>query len=580
MSRIQLDATALRDLKNNALAQLESLSLKHKLVALIAFLALAPVLGAILSYQSLKSLDSAQELALRTKAGQTYIERANGLLYAVGMDSRGVYMSADWQSAKPYAEGILRHLGELEKTVDSWAETVADEQRQDLAAAKTSIGEFIGFRRELVRLAREASVTAARQFGDNPANRANRRAVNQQLREASSHYDTYVANTEAIYGQARDSAVWTTVITGLISLIALAGGIWLVIQNLARPIERMTHSIREIAAGRTEVEVYGVGRGDEIGQIADAVNVFKQNMLETERMRTEQAERDKRAAAERKAEMKRIADEFQKTVGRIVDTVSNASAQLETAAGQLTTNASSTQELSSTVASASEQTSVNVQGVATASEELSSTVQEISRQVHESSVIADEAVRQASDTNANVSELAESAERIGAVVELINQIAGQTNLLALNATIEAARAGDAGKGFAVVAQEVKALAAQTAKATSDIANQIQNMQNSTRNTVDAINQIASTINRISSVSGAIAAAVEQQGATTQEISRNVMEAAKGTSEVASSITAVSEGASNTGTASSQVLASARSLSSDSRSLKAEVERFLETVRAA
>jgi methyl-accepting chemotaxis protein len=179
-----------------------------------------------------------------------------------------------------------------------------------------------------------------------------------------------------------------------------------------------------------------------------------------------------------------------------------------------------------------------------------------------------------------VIELSQSAERIGAVVELINQIAGQTNLLALNATIEAARAGDAGKGFAVVAQEVKALAAQTAKATSEIGSQIQSMQTSTREAVDAINEIASTINRISAVSSNIAAAVEQQGATTQEISRNVMEAAKGTSEVASSITAVSQGASETGSASSQVLASAKSLSGDSRTLKVEVERFLSTVRAA
>ena len=562
------------------LPRLNSVKLKHKVVALLSFLALVPILGAILSYQSLQTQAAAQDLAVKARVGQTYLERANGLIYAVVMDSRGIYMSEDWPSAKQYGEGVLKSLADLEKTVELWAETVVGEQREELATAKGTIGEFIGFRKELVRLARDVSVPAARQFGENSTNHANRNALNEQLREVSDHYNAYVSSTEAADQRARNTATRTAIFTGLVSLIALAGGIWLIIQNLARPIERMTRSIREIADGRTDIDVYGTDRGDEIGEIASAVEIFKQNQLDNERLRVEQIERDKRAAAERKAEMIRFADEFQKSVGRIVDTVSNASSQLEAAAGRLTMTAASTQELSGTVASASEQTSVNVQGVATASEELSSTVQEISRQVHESSTIADEAVRQASETNANVIELAESAERIGAVVELINQIAGQTNLLALNATIEAARAGDAGKGFAVVAQEVKALAAQTAKATSDIGAQILSMQNSTRHTVDSINQIASTINRISSVSGAIAAAVEQQGATTQEISRNVTEAAKGTSEVASSITAVSQGASETGSASSQVLASAKSLSGDSRALKAEVERFLSTVRAA
>ena len=350
--------------------------------------------------------------------------------------------------------------------------------------------------------------------------------------------------------------------------------------RVLRPIGSMTHSMGVLANGDMAVAIPGVGRTDEIGKMADAVQIFKTNMIETERLRAEQAAAETRAIEQRKADMRALADRFQAAVGTIVETVSSASGQLEGAASSLTKTAEMTQSQSGLVAAASEETSANVQGVAAAAEQLASTVTEISRQVQQSSTIADRAVTQAADTNNRVSELSQSATRIGDVIELINSIAGQTNLLALNATIEAARAGDAGKGFAVVAQEVKALASQTAKATSEIAQQIASMQDATSQAVTAIHEISATINQMSEISVAISAAVEEQGATAQEISRNVSEAAKGTAEVAANITDVNRGAAETGSASTQVLSSARQLASESTTLRREVETFLSTVRAA
>ena len=286
------------------------------------------------------------------------------------------------------------------------------------------------------------------------------------------------------------------------------------------------------------------------------------------------------AREEKQTAMRKLADDFEATVGEIIDTVSSASTELEASAGTLTRTADMTQQLSATVASASDEASANVQSVASATEEMTSTVNEIGRQVTESTKIAEEAVRQAETTDAGMSELSQAAERIGDVLKLITTIAEQTNLLALNATIEAARAGDAGRGFAVVASEVKALAAQTAKATDDIGQQIGGIQAATQSSVGAIKQIGGTIRRISEIAATIAAAVEEQNAATREIARNVQQVAGGTAKVASNISEVSRGASETGSASAQVLSAAQSLSSESNHLKLEVGKFLHTVRSA
>jgi methyl-accepting chemotaxis protein len=366
---------------------------------------------------------------------------------------------------------------------------------------------------------------------------------------------------------------------GLVLLLTLAVSV-LVIRGITRPLHRMTDAMKELADGKLDVEVPGIGRRDEVGEMAEAVEVFKSNAAARLVLEAEQTEVESRAVARRKADMQKLADDFEGTVGEIIETVSSASTELEVSAGTLTSAADRAQELATTVAAASEEASTNVQSVASATEQVASSVNKISRQVQESARMADEAVDQARKTNDRVGELSKAAARIGDVVELINTIAGQTNLLALNATIEAARAGEAGRGFAVVASEVKALAEQTAKATGEIGQQITGIQSATQESVNAIKEISGTIERLSEISSTIAAAVEEQGAATQEISRNVQQAAHGTQQVSSNITDVQRGASETGLASSQVLSAAQSLSGDSNRLKLEVGKFLGTIRAA
>jgi methyl-accepting chemotaxis protein len=366
---------------------------------------------------------------------------------------------------------------------------------------------------------------------------------------------------------------------GLVLLLTLAVSM-VVARSITGPLRRMTVTMNDLAGGKLDVEVSGIDRNDEVGEMAKSVEIFKSNAVARQGLEAERKEVETRAVAQRRSDMQKMADDFEGAVGQIVETVSSASSQLEVSAGTLTSTAARAQELTTMVAAASEEASTNVQSVASATEEMASSVNEISRQVQESARMANDAVGQARTTNDRVGELSKAAARIGDVVELINTIAGQTNLLALNATIEAARAGEAGRGFAVVASEVKALAEQTAKATGEISQQITGIQAATQDSVNAIREISGTIEKLSEISSTIAAAVEEQGAATQEISRNVQQAAHGTQQVSTHITDVQRGAGETGSASSQVLSAAQSLSGDSNRLKLEVGKFLDTVRAA
>ncbi|GLS52703.1 chemotaxis protein [Methylobacterium gregans] len=366
---------------------------------------------------------------------------------------------------------------------------------------------------------------------------------------------------------------------GLAAACAL-GAMAVTFLHVARPIDRMTTSMKALAGGDTTVEVPSRHRRDEIGAMAAAVEVFKDNLIRTRQLEAETALARASAEEQRKATMRQMADSFEAAVGGIVGIVSSSATELQATAQQMTSAATETASQSTTVAAAAEEASANVNTVAAAAEELGTSVAEIGRQVSHSSGLAQQAVAEADETATLVQALSQAADQIGSMVGMISSIASQTNLLALNATIEAARAGDAGRGFAVVASEVKELASQTARATEEIGQRIGQVQGVTDQAVTAIGGIGSRIREINSVATAIAAAVEEQGAATQEIVRNVAQASTGTAEVTSNIVSVAKASEETGAAASQVLASASELSRQSEHLSAEVRRFLATVRAA
>jgi methyl-accepting chemotaxis protein len=373
---------------------------------------------------------------------------------------------------------------------------------------------------------------------------------------------------------------WWLILAVLVFATAVCGWLgWAFVSGISTPIVGMTEAMKRLAERDLNAEIVGAGRSDEIGAMADAVEIFKASMIQAERLAAEQEK--ERAGREKRAQtLERLTTSFGTEVGALIEALSRAAAEMKSTASTMTKAAEETNAQSVAVASAADEASANVETVATATEELSSSIQEISRQVMTSARIAEEAVQAAHRTDETVQALADGANRIGEVVTLIKNIASQTNLLALNATIEAARAGEAGKGFSVVASEVKGLAAQTAKATDEIAGQIETIQRATGHAVEAIRGITRTIGEISSIATTIASAVEEQGAATQEISRNVSQAAAGTQEVTTHIASVKTAAGTTGGAAAQVLNAAGELAQRADQLSANVDSFVRGIHAA
>ena len=480
-------------------------------------------------------------------------------------------------------EGYNNSLKEYEATIDTPEERALADKFIKL------MNDYVEQSKLLISYSRKNENAKAVDFLDNqlqPLFRKYRDALDADMAFQIKGGDLASKRGETAYASTR---IGVFVAIGLALTMCVLSALMMIV-GVSKPVLRMVEVMGRLAKRDMAVQVTGVGRKDEVGKMASAVQFFKDSMIagdklaeEQERERAEKEAEKERQRVEQERRTKRMTEltqSFDRQVTQMLQTVSAAATEMQSTAANMSATAEETNRQSATVAAASEQTSANVQTVATATEELSSSISEIGRQVGQSTEIAKRAVEEANQTSEHVRGLAEAAQKIDQVVSLINDIASQTNLLALNATIEAARAGEAGKGFAVVASEVKALANQTAKATEEISGKISSMQQATGVTVTAIDSIRGTIQEMSEIATAIAAAVEEQGAATAEISRNVQQAAQGTQDVSSNIGGVTQAAGDTGAAASQVLSSASELAKQSESLRTEVDTFLTDVKAA
>jgi methyl-accepting chemotaxis protein len=476
-------------------------------------------------------------------------------------------------SDQSIATGALARL----KFVEAALQAIPADDAKVAQAVKDATGYLEEYRKSLTKLVDNAKELDELSIEMADSTVAIMKASNAMKADLLADQQRLDAESKATINETQNLMVWLA-IGGF-----LLGGVLAVLlgTGMSRPMIAMCKAMHELAGGNFDVVLPGLGRKDELGEMAAAVEEFKmQAIAKAERDAAELDEQNKAAAAGRRAELIRFADEFEANVGSIVASVSASAVQLEASAGTLTRTAETTQDLSGQAAGASEQASTNMQSIASATEELSASVEEIGRQAQESNRIAEAAVLQAQQTDGRIGKLSRAAQEIGDVVKLITAIAEQTNLLALNATIEAARAGDAGRGFAVVASEVKSLASQTAKATDEISTHIAGMQDATKESVAAIKEIGGTIGQISNIASTIASAVEEQSSATQEIARSVQNVAEGTGEAAMNIMEVNRGAAETGSASTNVLEAARSLSSESTRLREELDRFMANIRAA
>jgi methyl-accepting chemotaxis protein len=553
------------------------LSLAAKLYSIFALFALlTAAITALSDYNTRRNADVTEAIETASVAALN-VERVNSLVYAVVMESRGIYMSTEAAAIKKYGDALHKFSDQLVGVVKKWESIVQADDAVQFAVFKKRIEQFIEFRRELVRRAVEIGHDAGREWGDNDANRSVRSALNTDLEALSKVYAERGKRIAQETEVNRQLAFLLTFLGGL-ALVLVVVGVLIIARSVARPLSAITTTIKRVAEGAEGVEVPHIDRADEIGALARAIQIF-QEAMDRNRNLSSQALLDSKAREERARQIETAVEAFRSAIGGVLGAVNdNASAMRETAQSiaQVASNASGR---ATAAAQATEQASSNVFAVASAAEELSASIEEIGRQVRQSAGVVEQAGQRTEKSVTEIESLAAATQRIDGVLNLIQAIAEQTNLLALNATIEAARAGEAGRGFAVVAHEVKTLAGQTAKATSEIGQNISMIQASTRNAVDAVREIGTAVREINEVTSNIAGAVGQQDAATREISANAQLAADGNSTLVANIGSLNDAIGDTNKAATSVLSASSDLTSTAELLSREVDKFFRDLRA-
>jgi methyl-accepting chemotaxis protein len=553
------------------------LSLATKLYSIFGLFALLTAATTVLSgYNTRRNAELTEAIETANRAALN-VERVNSLVYAIVMESRGVYMSTEPAVVKKYGDGLLKFNDQILAVVKNWEAIVQADDAEQFAVFKKRIEQFVEFRKELVRRGIEIGAAAGREWGDNDANRAVRIALNKDLEALSK---VYVERGKQISRQDDVNRTMAVLLTGLggLALVLVGIGVLIIARSVARPLSVITATIKQVAEGAEGVEVPHTKRGDEIGALARAIQIFKEAM-DRNRNLNSQVVTDSRAREERARHIEASVEEFRGAIGGVLRTVTDNASAMRDTAQSITRVTSDANGRAVAAAGATEQASSNVNAVASAAEELSASVEEIGRQVRQSTGMVEQAGLRTEKSITEIESLAAATQRIDGVLTLIQTIAEQTNLLALNATIEAARAGDAGRGFAVVAHEVKALAEQTAKATSEIGQNVSMIQTSTRNAVDAVREIGNAVRDINEVTSNIAGAVGQQDAATREISVNAQSAAQGNETLVANIGSLSDAIGETNKTAASVLSASSELTSTAEILSREVDKFFRNLRA-
>jgi methyl-accepting chemotaxis protein len=559
--------------------RLPKLSIAAKLYAVFTLLGVITLLlAAVAAFNARDQAALTHDFEAAFQGSQN-VERVNALIYAVVMESRGIYMSPDIPTAKKFGAGLLKFNAQIGDVVKEWQRIVKPENAEQFAAFAQRIDQFMQFRRELVRLGTEVSPAAGREYGDNDANRSVRSALNKDLEAlAKVSADRSARIYDELYQSVR-TAAWVLSVLGVAALLLVVLGVVTIWRAVTRPLSEITRVTEIVAGGQLDILVPYAERPDEVGALARSIGVFQNAMrrnVDLNRTVGDETQARARRQEVMSAEIEKFGSDVEATIKELV----RSSELMLTASSHLSINADQAAGRTQGAAAAATETSESVRDIASAAEELSASVMEINRQVTQSKTIADKAVGEAERTQTEIKALDEAAKRIGDVVKLITAVAEQTNLLALNATIEAARAGEAGKGFAVVAQEVKALAGQTAKATEEISTQISGMQQATVRSVDAINGIQHTIREVGEITTAIAAAVSEQGAATREIARSAEVASNRTTASAADVGQVGQATDATRKDAATVKDAAGDVGTVAGRIRDQVAGFFERLKAA